>query len=553
MGDTEDVKIVLDGAPKGFREVPPGLGLHRTRELIRASRSTRPHNLVDGNGGFGGTVKIDTKGCGRPVPPARASARWPSTAAIRTTARTSTAWRCTATRAPTGPTACCMPTAATAATCAAPTAPFAYSRNNQRSLLAKVNLYPDDAQTITLSAMRSNAAGWQPFAAKRDDLPAPSQADIDRYGLTGSMAAQLVHRDQLDQNYSAKWNIAPIGPSWVNLTLAYARSDTRQRDRRSSRASQSAFLGTLGNKSWVDYRDDRFDLSNESHVALGTAGACPAGGPALAPASPRHASCTPPGRRADYNHGYFQPHYMPSGTQTVRSLYLQDAVTVGGLTVTPGVRYDHVANTGRPNDAPRYNNPAPWPDMTTAASRIAGWTPHLGVVWKAARSVALFADASRTWRAPVIDEQYEVQYAKSMCRAAAGRCGPSASWACAPAPYWFQRYRGARRQRADTDHTVSQSRQARDLPAPWREMPRSRAEGGAASDLPQALVQLPQPARLHHRRAGTGDLLRQPGDVRQPVAFGHARAPRRLAARSMGTAHLDRRDPAGLRRARCWA
>ncbi|KAB0273107.1 TonB-dependent receptor, partial [Klebsiella pneumoniae] len=102
------------------------------------------------------------------------------------------------------------------------------------------------------------------------------------------------------------------------------------------RAAQSAFLVTLGNKMCVDYRDDLFDLSNESHVALGTAEHVLLAGLRWH----RHRRDTlmyyPPGRgEPDYNHGYFQPHYMPSGTQTVRSLYLQDAVTVGGLTVTP--------------------------------------------------------------------------------------------------------------------------------------------------------------------------------------------------------------------------
>lgn len=118
-------------------------------------------------------------------------------------------------------------------------------------------------------------------------------------------------------------------------------------------------------------------------------------------------------KNASYNYGYFQPYYMPAGEQETRSVYLQDAVSFGSLTVTPGVRYDHVTNTGQPNRAPRYNDSDPSAGHDYSSVTYTGWSPHLGVMWKATSNLSLFADVSRTWRAPVIDEQYEVQSAAS--------------------------------------------------------------------------------------------------------------------------------------------
>ena len=32
-------------------------------------------------------------------------------------------------------------------------------------------------------------------------------------------------------------------------------------------------------------------------------------------------------KKEDYNYGYFQPYYMPSGRQYTQALYLQDQIT----------------------------------------------------------------------------------------------------------------------------------------------------------------------------------------------------------------------------------
>ncbi|WP_163500186.1 TonB-dependent receptor domain-containing protein, partial [Escherichia coli] len=108
-----------------------------------------------------------------------------------------------------------------------------------------------------------------------------------------------------------------------------------------------SYLGTLGNESWVNYTDRQFDVSNESRFASG-----PLEHKLLLGARwHKHQRDTlmyypSQVKNASYNYGYFQPYYMPAGEQETRSVYLQDAVSFGSLTVTPGVRYDHVTNTG---------------------------------------------------------------------------------------------------------------------------------------------------------------------------------------------------------------
>jgi len=54
-----------------------------------------------------------------------------------------------------------------------------------------------------------------------------------------------------------------------------------------------------------------------------------------------------------YNYGYFQPYYMPAGRQETQGLYLQDAMSYGGLTVTAALRHDRVSTEGVPNKASR--------------------------------------------------------------------------------------------------------------------------------------------------------------------------------------------------------
>lgn len=415
MGDMEDVKVVLDGAPKGFEKYRQGSVFIEPELLKKVEVDKGPHNLLNGNGGFGGTITLETKDAGDMLLPGEDFGGLLKYS-YHTNDRQGIYSGALYGRTPEGfADGLIYMSKRDGGNLKRPDGTrFAYSANDQASYLLKTNIYLSEAQTLTLSAMRSDSDGWQPFAAKRDDIAAPSQADIDKYGREEAWRRILVYRDQTDTNYSVKWNLAPEAQPLLNLTLSYAYSKTEQHDKRPDSASKFSYLGTLGNESWVNYTDRQFDVSNESRFASG-----PLEHKLLLGARwHKHQRDTlmyypSQVKNASYNYGYFQPYYMPAGEQETRSVYLQDAVSFGSLTVTPGVRYDHVTNTGQPNRAPRYNDSDPLVGHDYSSVTYTGWSPHLGVMWKATSNLSLFADVSRTWRAPVIDEQYEVQYAAS--------------------------------------------------------------------------------------------------------------------------------------------
>lgn len=415
MGGMEDIKITLDGAPKGFEKYRQGSVFIEPELIKQIDVDKGPFNLANGNGGFGGSIKIVTKDASDLLQEgenfggmAKYSFHTNDNQSIYSGAlygRTEEGFadgllymskrdggdimRPTGTR-------------------------FAYSANKQGTYLAKTNLYLTDAQTLTLSAMYSDADGWQPFAAKRDEMAAPSQADIDKYGYEGAWRRKLVYRKQQDENYSVKWNLAPADNPWIDLTLNYAYSKTKQNDTRPDNAATGSYLGSLGNESWVDYTDNLIEGSNKSRFTTGPIDHLLEVGMSWHHNKRNTLMYYPSYKnRPEYNYGFFQPAYMPAGEAQTTSLYIQDSMTLGSVTVTPGIRYDNVLNEGQQNVAEMYNSNDPTVGHDYSSKRYTGLTPALGLVWKATPNISLFADVTRTWRAPTIDEQYTMQYALS--------------------------------------------------------------------------------------------------------------------------------------------
>lgn len=426
MGDMEDIKIIVDGARKGFEKYRQGSVFIEPEMLKRIEVNKGPHDIRFGNGGFGGVITMDTKDAGDFLEEGKqfggllkysyhtndfqnimTGALFARTKDEKADALIYYSKRDGGNiKRPDG-------------------SKFVFSENTMDSYLAKTNIHPNEEQTFTLSAMYSTHEGWEPFAAKRDELNAPSQADIDKYGLEGAWRRRLVYRNQEDRSASVKWNYLPVDNPWIDLTLQVTHSKTKQHDTRPEHAGATASIGTLGNESWVDYVDNAIDLSNKSLFYTGfidhelTIGA----------QWHKHKRDTlmyykSRANSADYNYGYFQPYYMPSGKQQTNSLYIQDALTIGNVTITPAIRYDHVKNTGKPNKAPIYNSNSAMVGHDYSSVRYDGWSPKLGIYWQAAPSVAFFADISKTWRAPVIDEQYEVQYASATVSGSSRKLNP---------------------------------------------------------------------------------------------------------------------------------
>lgn len=414
MGDMEDVKVTLDDAPKGFEKYRQGSIFIEPELIKRIDVDKGPHKIMDGNGGFGGTIKITTKEAEDLLQEGQnfgAMLKYSYHTNDRQNIYSSALYGKTLNgiadgllyvskregddlRRPDG-------------------TRFGFSQSDLLSYLLKTNIYLNDQHTLSLSAMRSESDNLVPWAAKRDELATPTQSEIDQHGYDGAVKRKLVQRDQQDQNYSIKWNYTPDGSDWINLTTTYAWSKTKQNDTRTEKASKY-LSASLGNKSWVNYTDLLFEIHNESvfdtgrlehQLTIGTRWH----------KNDRSVLMFDAGKikKPQYNYGYFQPQYMPAGIQETTSGYIQDAITWRSLIVTPGVRYDYVQNKGKDNLAAIYTEKDPLMGHDYRPVTYSGISPHLGILWKTTPNLTLFADVSRTWRAPVVDEQYEVQFSQS--------------------------------------------------------------------------------------------------------------------------------------------
>lgn len=410
MGNPEDIKITLDGTPKTFEKYRQG-SIFIDPELIRRIDVDKgPHNITQGNGGFGGSVRIETKDPDDLLLPDQNIGmflKYGHHTNDRQNRYSGAVYgklldgqadglfyfnrrESDDLRRPDG-------------------TKFGYSQSDQDSFLIKMNLYFTEAQTLTLSASRSESDGWTPWAAKRDELAKPSQAEVDKYGFDAAMKRKLVYRDQKDDTFSVKWNIQPVDSDFINLTLTYGYSKTKQNDSRPETAS-SYFSGSMGNQSWVDYRNHQIEIKNESTVMQGALEHQVLVGTRWHRNDRDVLMFTrDKAKNPNYNYGYYAPPYMPEGTQTTTSFYLQDSMSYRNLTITPGVRYDIVKNQGKGSRAITYQDPDPYYGHDYSDVTYSGATPHLGLLWKMNPNFRFFGDLTYTWRAPLIDEQYEVQ------------------------------------------------------------------------------------------------------------------------------------------------
>jgi hemoglobin/transferrin/lactoferrin receptor protein len=407
----QDVKVILDGAPKGFDKYRQGT-VFIEPELIKSIEVNKgPHTTLYGNGGFGGVIAIESKDATdllRPGENYGAMVKYGRHTNNNENIRTAAVYGKTENSAVD---VMAFITDRKSDELRKPdNSRFRFSGNDSTSALIKVNAYIATDQKLTLSAMQGKSKGWSPFAAMGEDVPVPTQAEIVRYGEELAWLRKVVYRDQSDDTYSIKWNYAPANNPLVNVTASYAYSKTSQHDVRSEFASTS-YLGTLGTESWVGYRDQLAELRNDSAFSWGRVQhLLTVGGQFHKNRRDTLMYYAAGNKDASYNYGYFQPYYMPEGQQQTTSVYAQDAMTMGNVTVTLASRFDRVQSEGTPNVASRYNSPLPQAGHDYSGVSYSGWSPRLGVFWKTTPRVALFGDVSSTWRAPLIDELYTTQY-----------------------------------------------------------------------------------------------------------------------------------------------
>lgn len=409
MGDAEDVRVQLDGATKSFEKYQQGSIFIEPELLRRVTVDKGNYSPQYGNGGFAGTVKFETKdardflqenqkigGFLKYGNNSNNNQKTYSTALVLQNEQKNIDLLL-------------FGSVRNAGDYKRPdNSKILFSKNNQKTGLIKLNWQISPEHLLTLSSVYGIHKGWEPFAAKRDILPKPSLKDIMSYGADIAWKRKLVYRDQKDENYTLKYNYLPENNPWINLSTQFSYSKTTQNDTRHEKVT-SSFPGTLGNKSWITYSDLTFDINNTSTFNIkSTQHELLFGFQWLK--NTRHTLMYDKSKvgKADYNYGYFQPYYMPSGRQYTQAFYLQDQIKWKNIIFSTGVRYDHINNIGQKNLASQYNDISVGHNYSQ--KNYNGWSYYLGLNYDVNHYLSLFTNFSRTWRAPVIDEQYETQY-----------------------------------------------------------------------------------------------------------------------------------------------
>ena len=420
MGEAEDVQMTVDGATKsGFERYKQGTIFIEPELIKRLAVEKGPHDFRTGNGGFGGVVHMETKDAPDLLEEGKdlgamlkygyssndhqqvySGAAYGRTedgradALVYYTKRDGDDMKL----------ADNMPNPGNVY----PVNPLRLPNTAQDldAQLLKLNLHLTDEHSVAMSYSQSNNHLWVPFSAVSYPAP-PSQANIDKYGYDIASQRYLSTRSTVDTTWSAKYNYEPIDNPLLDLEVKYSHSNTEQTDERGEQAFIQPTSG--GRKMETGYTDDMLQVENISLFASGPLDHAVTTGVQFRKHQ-RDVNMWMPGGIYDvekYNYGHYQPNFMPRGKVDTNSFYIQDAITWGDFTLTPSMRYDHVRNRGQENDAPYYNHPELGHDYSDKT--YTGWSPRLSAFWKITPKTALFLDYSKTWRAPVIDEQYEVQ------------------------------------------------------------------------------------------------------------------------------------------------
>ena len=420
MGEAEDVQMTVDGATKsGFERYKQGTIFIEPELIKRLEVEKGPHDFRTGNGGFGGVVHMETKDApdlleeGKDVgamlkygyssndhQQVYSGAAYGRTedgradALVYYTKRDGDDMKL----------ADNMPNPGNVY----PVNPLRLPNTAQDldAQLLKFNLHLTDEHSVGMSYSRSNNYLWVPFSAVSYPAP-PSQANIDKYGFDIASRRYLANRSTIDTTWSAKYNYEPVDNPLVDLEVKYSHSNTEQTDKRGEQAFVQPTTG--GRKMETGYTDDMLQIENVGLFASGPLDHVLTTGVQFRKHQ-RDVNMWMPGTTYEvekYNYGHYQPNFMPAGKVDTNSFYIQDAITLANFTLTPSIRYDHVRNRGQENNAPYYNHPELGHDYSDKT--YTGWSPRLSAFWKITPQTALFADFSKTWRAPVIDEQYEVQ------------------------------------------------------------------------------------------------------------------------------------------------
>lgn len=249
LGDAEDVPYTLDGAQKsGFERYQQGTVFIEPEMIKRIEVEKGPHSVFTGNGGFGGTVHMETKDApdllreGRDV---GAMLKYGYHSNDQQKIYSGAVFgrsedrRVDALLYLNGRDGRDMKLADNL-----PLSPTDYpinpkrlpnSAQDEKTGLFKLNLHPTEEHDLGFTYLRSKSSRWTPFSASSYPTP-PSQWTIDRYGYELGLTRLLAHRDTTDTTWTGKYNYHPLDNPWIDLQLSYSDARTEQLDRREDTA-----------------------------------------------------------------------------------------------------------------------------------------------------------------------------------------------------------------------------------------------------------------------------------------------------------------------------
>jgi hemoglobin/transferrin/lactoferrin receptor protein len=405
-----DVRILLDGAPKNFEKYDQGTVFIDPELLKRVEVQLGATSVRYGNGGFGGTISMESKNAGDMLRQGESWGAWGKTAfhsANREFLETgalygqsdfggpvtydglvSATWRKNDDMRIGGGEV------------------YMYSDSELTTLTANAGAQYDGHE-LRASVIYGTSENWGPVAAIRGQLSI-SQFDIDRYGYAETVRRRLAWRELEDFSSTLKYSYT--GDSdLLNFKMMGSLSSTSQYAIRPDIPNYNPGASTGGYENEASYTDIKFEAENTSNFTLGGLSHSANYGIQYQHHD-RDIWMYDRVNRTDaqLNYGYYAPWFMPEGTQETLSAFFRDEIKLTEtFKITPGLRFDHIRTEGVPNAAPRFNNPAAGHDYSAVSH--SGLTPALSLSWEATPSVRFFADWAYAMRAPNIDEIYSTQ------------------------------------------------------------------------------------------------------------------------------------------------
>jgi hemoglobin/transferrin/lactoferrin receptor protein len=404
-----DTRILLDGAPKNFERYDQGTIFVEPELLKRVEIQKGATSVRYGNGGFGGTILMESKDAADMLKPGQSWGAWGKTGyqsankelletgaiygrsdfgtPITYDGLLSLTWRKGDDMGIGGGEI------------------YAFSDSKLASGMAKLGA-DFDGNEINSSVIYGTSNNWGPIAAIRGQLDINAN-DIKNYGYNEAAARRLAWRELKDLTSTFEYKYT--GDSdLVNARFMASYSSTGQHATRTHYGTApSASLGGVENDA--TYSDFRMEAENTSNFTLGGLDHKLNYGLQYN-AHKRDVMMFDLANRtkADYNFGYYAPWIMPEGTQKTASAFARDTITLTDtLKLTPGLRFDYVRSEGVANAAPRYNNPLAGHDFSGVTHK--GLTPAISLEWQATPDVRFFADWAYAMRAPNLDEIYSNQ------------------------------------------------------------------------------------------------------------------------------------------------